>query len=203
MAEETVDEIVVDLGAGGRRLAKHALNLDVDAFAEVDLVADGHALPLGNCTVARIVCTGVLEHVNFPGRLVSEMIRVLRPGGRVYVAVPFVQGYHPGTGTQQDFQRYTQPGLARLLVDFHILECGRSGGPSATLSWILREYLALLFAWNRSIYRVAYVAAGPLTSWLRWLDILVDRFPRALRIACGFCAIVEKPDPVAGRLSST
>jgi SAM-dependent methyltransferase len=192
VADELADALIVDLGAGGFRLAPHVLNVDIGSFPEVDVVADGHALPLGNGTVARVVCTGVLEHVNFPERVVAEMHRVLRPGGRVYVAVPFLQGFHPGTGTSQDFQRYTHVGLTQLLAKFCIAEWGISGGPSAALAWILREYLALPFAWSQGLYRIAYLVAGPLTSWLRWLDVLLDRFPQARRIACGFYVIGEK-----------
>jgi uncharacterized protein YbaR (Trm112 family) len=192
VADEPADSLIVDLGAGERRLAPHVLNVDIGSFPEVDVVADGHALPLGNGTVARVVCTGVLEHVNFPERVVAEMHRVLRPGGRIYAAVPFMQGFHPGSGTDADFQRRTHLGLIQLMAPLEIVESGISGGPSAALAWVLREYLALPFAWNRGLYRIAYLVAGPLTSWLRWLDVLLDRFPQARRIACGFYVIGEK-----------
>ncbi|MBI2087753.1 MAG: hypothetical protein HYT78_03305, partial [Deltaproteobacteria bacterium] len=89
-------------------------------------------------------------------------------------------------------QRYTHVGLAQLLSSFRVVEGGISGGPSAALAWILREYLALPFAWSRRLYALSYLAAGPLTSWLRWLDVLLDRFPQAHRIACGFYLIGEK-----------
>lgn len=187
------DELVVDLGSGSRRLADHVLTIDVGPFPEVDVVGDGHHLPFRDGSVARIICTGVLEHVNIPERVVNEMFRVVRPGGRIYVAVPFIQGFHPGSGTQQDFQRYTHIGLAQLLPSFRILESGISGGPSTALGWILREYMALPFAWSNLLYAIAYRVAGLLTSWLRWLDVLLDRFPQARRIACGFYAIGERP----------
>ena len=187
-------DLVVDLGSGSRRLAEHVLSVDIGPFSEVDLVGDGHRLPFRDGTIARIVCTGVLEHVNFPERVVAEMLRVLRPGGRVYVSVPFMQGFHPGSGTQQDFQRYTHIGLIQLLMPFWTITWGISGGPSAALAWILREFLALPFAWSHRLYAIAYLVAGPLTSWLRWLDVVVDRFPAARRIACGFYVIGEKAE---------
>ena len=189
---------VLDLGSGARRLSNHVVAVDICPLPGLDLVADGHRLPFRSGTVGRIVCTGVLEHVEEPTQVVAEMARVLRPAGRVYIAVPFMQGFHPGGGTQQDFQRYTHVGLLRLLSPFRITEWGISGGPSATLAWILREYLALAFGWNRVLYRMAYAIAGPLTSWLHHLDVLLDRFPQANRIACGFYVIGEK---VGGPLS--
>jgi SAM-dependent methyltransferase len=184
---------IVDLGSGSRHLADHVLTVDVGAFPGVDLVGDGHRLPFRNNSVARIVCTGVLEHVDFPEKVVAEMARVLRPGGRLYVAVPFLQGFHPGSGTEQDLQRYTHIGLLRLLAPFRVVESGISGGPSVALAWILREYLALPFAWSRTGYAIVYRVAGVLTSWLRWFDVALERAPQAGRIACGFYVIGEKP----------
>ena len=189
-------DLIVDLGSGSRHLADHVLTVDVGTFPGVDLVGDGHRLPFRSNSVARIVCTGVLEHVNFPEKVVAEMARVLRPGGRLYVAVPFLQGFHPGSGTQQDFQRYTHVGLLRLLAPFCVVESGISGGPSVALAWILREYLALPFAWSRTGYAIAYRVAGILTSWLRWLDVALERSAQAGRIACGFYVIGEKPERV-------
>lgn len=194
-------ELVVDLGSGSRRLADHVVSMDVTPSPAVDLVGDGHRLPFRDGAVSRIVCTGVLEHVNFPERVVAEMARVLRSGGRVYVAVPFLQGHHPASGTGQDFQRYTHIGLTQLLSPFRVIEGGISGGPSTALAWILREYLALPFAWSPALYPVAYRAAGLLTSWLRWLDVFLDRLPRAHRIACGFYVIGEKPAPAGADAS--
>lgn len=187
------DELVVDLGSGSRRLADRVVSVDIGPFPGVDVVGDGHRLPFRDDSIARIVCTGVLEHVTIPERVVREMVRVLRPGGLAYVSVPFIQGFHPGSGTQQDFQRYTHIGLAQLLASFRILESGTSGGPSTALGWILREYLALPFAWSRLAYAIAYRVAGLLTCWLRWLDVPLERSPQAHRIACGFYAIGERP----------
>lgn len=192
ISEEREGGLVVDLGSGSRRVAASVVTVDIGPFPHVDVVADGHRLPFRNDTVSRIVGTGVLEHVNFPERVVAEMLRILRPGGRIYVAVPFLQGLHPGSGTQQDFHRYTHIGLLQLLAPFTLVEWGISGGPGAALAWVLREYLALPFAWNLGLYRITYFVAGVLTSWLPQLDRLFDRFPQARRIACGFYVIGEK-----------
>jgi uncharacterized protein YbaR (Trm112 family)/SAM-dependent methyltransferase len=186
-------DLIVDLGSGSRRLADHVLTVDVCAFPGVDLVGDGHRLPFRSDSLAGIVCTGVLEHVDFPERVVTEMARVLRPGGRLYVATPFLQGFHPGSGTEQDFQRYTHVGLLRLLAGFRVVESGMSGGPGLALAWMLREYLALPFGWSRTAYAIAHRVAGIATFWLRWFDVALERAPQAERIACGFYVVGEKP----------
>ncbi|HRJ12033.1 MAG TPA: methyltransferase domain-containing protein [Alphaproteobacteria bacterium] len=48
----------------------------------------GEVLPLPDASVDLIVCHTVLEHVRDPEKVVSEMHRVLRPGGRVHLELP-------------------------------------------------------------------------------------------------------------------
>lgn len=48
-------------------------------------VADGAALPLGDGTADHAIFHTVLSHVPDPGPLLSEAVRVLKPGGRLVV----------------------------------------------------------------------------------------------------------------------
>ncbi len=41
----------------------------------------GEKIPLSSASVDRVVCVDVLEHVRDPARVISEVRRVLRPGG--------------------------------------------------------------------------------------------------------------------------
>jgi SAM-dependent methyltransferase len=50
--------------------------------------ADALALPFGEGTFDRIVASEVLEHIPNDGRALSELARVLRPGGTMAVTVP-------------------------------------------------------------------------------------------------------------------
>ena len=184
---------ILDLGSGGRWWGPTVVTMDIDRFPHVGLVGDGHRLPFGDDTLDGVICTGVLEHVDDAEVVTREIWRVIRPRGLIYVAVPFMQGYHPATGTHQDFRRLTHIGLQRLLSTFEQLDFGVSGGPSASLAWILREYLALLLFDGGRGYSLAYLMAGWLTCWMPVLDRWLSRRHKAHRIACGFYLLGRKP----------
>ncbi len=188
---------ILDLGSGSRWWGPTVITMDIDRFPHVSLVGDGHRLPFGDSSLDGVICTGVLEHVSDAEAVSREIWRVLRPAGLVYAAVPFIQGYHPASGTHQDFQRFTHVGLQQLFSAFERLGSGVSGGPSSSLAWILREYLALLFVGRGRLYTVAYLVSGWMTFWLKYLDRILAHREAAHRIACGFYFLGRKPPTVA------
>ncbi|MBX6322050.1 MAG: methyltransferase domain-containing protein [Rhodospirillaceae bacterium] len=112
----------VVLDAGPRRwrslLAdKDFIGLDVEPGENVDRVGDigGDFAALDAALEGRrfgfIVCQHVLEHVRRPWVAAENIQRLLRPGGRCYVGVPWVQAYH---GFPSDYWRFSFPGLAAL-----------------------------------------------------------------------------------------
>lgn len=49
---------------------------------------DGGKLPFKNNSFDRIICSEVLEHVKDDGAVIAEMMRVLKPAGKVIITVP-------------------------------------------------------------------------------------------------------------------
>ena len=104
---------VLDVGAGTgryRHLFAHCTYLSHD-FAQyegtsvgplrdewhydrLDYVSDITALPLDDASVDAILCTEVLEHVPEPIAAIREMVRLLRPGGRIFLSAPLGSGLH-------------------------------------------------------------------------------------------------------------
>jgi len=148
---------LLDFGCGAGEVVENALDAGfdawgVDSFADIWVqyaeraaalgerirnVADGAALPFADGWFDVVVCNQVMEHVAEPGFVISEMARVLRPGG-VLVAIfptremlvephlkaPFVHWFAPGSRAQ-----------VRMLGIVHALGLG-IGAKDARAVWI-------------------------------------------------------------------
>ncbi|MEX2195759.1 MAG: class I SAM-dependent methyltransferase [Thermoleophilaceae bacterium] len=53
-------------------------------------LGDGQELPFDDGSFDYVLCFETLEHVESPPRLLDELARVCRPGGRVFVSIPWV-----------------------------------------------------------------------------------------------------------------
>lgn len=164
---------VLDLGAGERKRAPHVWNLEIAPVPNTDVVADGHALPFSDASLDAVIVEAVLEHVRDPLGVVGEIERVLKPGGYVCAAVPFLQGFH---GSPEDYQRWTLAGFETLLARFEKVESGNCVGPTAALHWVFREWAGLLVSFG-NVWVAKGVAwfVGWLTSPLLLLDLWLVR----------------------------
>jgi SAM-dependent methyltransferase len=80
---------------------------DVDRV--LDLAAGTGELAHGHFALA--ICCSVLEHVRRPWDMAANLTRLLRPGGALYVAVPWVWRYHP---YPDDYFRFSWRGIAEI-----------------------------------------------------------------------------------------
>jgi ubiquinone/menaquinone biosynthesis C-methylase UbiE len=76
-----------------------------------DIISDITAIPVESGTFDAVMCTEVLEHVPHPVDAIKEMVRVLRPGGKIIITAPFVSlthfaPYHYSTGFNRYFYEY-------------------------------------------------------------------------------------------------
>lgn len=56
--------------------------------------ADAARLPLADHSMSRVICTEVLEHVEDPGAVMAELVRIGRPGALYLLSVPGAVGEH-------------------------------------------------------------------------------------------------------------
>ena len=108
---------VLDLGAGLRPFAGllpgTTIALDYRPRPDVDLLGDAHRLPFRDDTIDAIVCTEVFEHLLDPPAAARELIRVLKPGGKLVLTTRFCFPLHDRPGDHWRFTSYT---LARLFA---------------------------------------------------------------------------------------
>jgi SAM-dependent methyltransferase len=80
------------------------IRLDFDPRYELDVVADAQVLPFAEGSIDRIRADSVLEHLAYPHHVIRECLRVLRPGGAMLLATPWVFNLH---GYPDDYLRYS------------------------------------------------------------------------------------------------
>jgi len=175
---------LLNLGAGFRSSPTGFLAVDREEYPEVDLRADLTTLPLRDGTVDGILCEMVLEHVPDALGVIREFHRVLKPGGRLYVAVPFLWPYH---ASPHDYWRWTASGVERAFGRFEKIAAGVSGGPTTTLVNVLHEWLAMVLSVNiDALYRLVYLALMPVLFPFKLLDVVVSRHRHAAKVAALF-----------------
>ena len=96
------------------------------------------AMPFADAVFDTVICNAVLEHVRSADKVFAELARVLRPGGHMMLAVPFLQPFHPCPG---DYRRYTQDGLADLAnqAGLTVIAAHPVHSAAQTLGWIAWE----------------------------------------------------------------
>jgi len=187
------DARVLDLGAGERKRAEHVWNLELAPLPNTDVVGDGHALPFRDASLDAVIVEAVLEHVRDPQGVVAEIERVLKPGGVVCAAAPFLQGYHP---SPEDYTRWTLDGFEALFHRFEKMESGNCVGPTAALHWVFREWVGLLVSFgNVWVQKGVGWLVGWLTAPLLLLDVWLVRRKDAHALSSAVYFIGRKGPP--------
>jgi len=118
------NHVVLDAGAGEarhRRFFARGCYVALDSgtgdrawdYSRLDIQGDLERLPLKPGTVDRVLCMVVLEHTRNPRQVLSEFVRVLKPGGVLHMVVPLLWEEHQAP---HDYWRFTRYGV-RLLAD--------------------------------------------------------------------------------------
>lgn len=111
---------LLDLGCGQMQFGRLYTRFDVCGvdhypYPATKIVTDFHrGLPLRERCADVVVLSNVLEHIFYPALLLTEVTRVLRPGGELFIVVPFMIKIHQAP---HDYHRYTNFALQQMVAD--------------------------------------------------------------------------------------
>ena len=125
--------------------------LDLQCKGSPHIQADAENLPLKDAAFDTVVCLEVLEYVTRPPVALNEMRRVLKRGGKLILATPFLHR----ADTPHDYWRFTEHGLRYLLqqTGFDVV-------------WFRAQGSALAAAVNILKYAIYVQPAGRRRRWL-------------------------------------
>jgi SAM-dependent methyltransferase len=166
--------------------------VDIEPGPGVDLVADAHNMHMVQSdSVDCVVTVSTLEHVRYPQKVMKEILRILKPGGILYVSVPFMFPFH---SDPHDFYRFSSDGIRILCEDFECVESGFNRGPASSMCHLLVHYFAILFSFNsRRLYGLNVDLFTWLLYWTKYFDYFVGRYQMAKVIHAGAFYLGRKP----------
>lgn len=139
----SINTSVLDVGVGSApywhlRSDLKWIGLDVVAGPNVEFVLNKDSTwPIESNSIDHILCTQVLEHVENPEFMVSEIRRVLKPGGTIILNAPFLYPFH---GMPNDQARYTTSQLEYFFKKFEVSSIGTLGGVGSSLATIILNF---------------------------------------------------------------
>lgn len=174
------DALLLDVGAGHGDFAqayagRRSISLDVVPYPEVDLACDlAQCVPFRQASFDAIILMNVLEHVyDFHG-LLDALFGLLKPGGSLLLAVPFMIKIHQAPF---DFQRYTHYSLEQM---------ARQHGFEVAL---LEGYYDPIFFLGEGTRNFRYWVLPKLSRPARWLGrgvlVLIEALIAPLKLLVG------------------
>jgi SAM-dependent methyltransferase len=143
---------VLDAGCGNQEYRawlppdSSYIGLDVKPPADI-IVEPGCTWPLADASADAVICTQVIEHVAELETFMNELARVLKPGGKLIISVPFAFNQHE----RRDYRRFTVPGIRALLArDFTNISAVGLGGAGSSSIQMLLNWIELTMSQNRT-----------------------------------------------------
>jgi SAM-dependent methyltransferase len=165
----------------------HYISGDIAPTEHTAVVFDATAIPLTARSVDVVMAVEVLEHMARPDLLLSEAARVLRPGGRLIITVPFMFGVHDF----MDYFRYTPLGLEELLgrCGLSLTETQKRGGTFVASTGLVRNLILNTIVGKPKDWR-----ARGRTKQVRWLASTVVLTPWTLvtYLAIGLDRVMDR-----------
>lgn len=160
------------------------------ANSKVDVYYDGKHLPFGDEYFDSLFCSEVLEHIFDADKILPEIRRVLKPGAKALITVPFAWNEHE---MPFDYARYTEPGIKHLLEKngFKVLAQKKSGNFARTIFQLWALYFFELF---RKLGRPGYILSLLFIAPINIVgSIVLILFPKNQSLYFTNIVLAEKP----------
>lgn len=175
--------LAINLGAGYSDISDSVYNVDLLPYDSVNVICDIENLPFKDNSIDYILNVAVLEHVPNAPAAIAEIYRVLKPGGKLYCFIPFMQAFH---ASPYDFNRYTYEGMKVQFQKFDIQKI-HTIGPTSGMLWIVQEWLAMMLSFGiKPLHTILHMLLMVTTFPIKFIDVLLQFHPFAKNIASGF-----------------
>jgi len=197
-------ESILDMGAGELRYKKYfdhcnyrsqdlCVGDNVWYFESIDIKSSIYNVPVEPNSFEYVLCTQVLEHLEYPEKAFIEFNRVLKYGGKVFLSAPLGQGEHQ---VPYDFFRYTKFGLKSLgeRYGFRMIYIEPHGGIFINLEYMLWQAIGKLIPFGKSIpvrYFLFFLLL-PIKFISGTIFIILDVFDRDKGYTNNYNCIYEK-----------
>ncbi len=191
--------VCLDVGSGHgpyaqplAQITERVIRVDVAARSDgVDVIADLQDMPqVVDESVDSVLCAQVLEHVPRPADALSEIRRVLRPGGALLLTVPHLSVIHEAPN---DFSRFTRYGLPAPAegAGLEVEEIHEAGGflsfVSHPVSYVLLAATAAIPGLRDVVWALNYLLG------VRLLGALENSIGAVATTPCNYVMLARKP----------
>lgn len=171
---------VVDLGCGTTPYKEDILSV-ADEYIGVDWQNSLHdqthvdvfadlcdRLPFEDAYADTVTSFQVMEHLPEPEIFLSESFRILKPGGKLLLTVPFMWHVHEAP---YDYFRYTRHGLEYLLKKHHFTQIKIDETTGFWQMWVLKfNYHTMRYA--KGPLKIFWI---PIWWWGQWISPFLDK----------------------------
>lgn len=153
---------------------------------EIDIYGCATNIPQENNSYDTVFCGTVLEHIEEPGKAISEMNRVLKENGIVILTAPFFWHLHE---EPRDFYRFTKYGLRYLFEKngFSIVELQAFSGFYVTF---LQELVYYMQRFKRG--RIFSSVITVFGSIIQAVAYLLNKHDKSENFTCLYLVVARK-----------
>ena len=160
---------LLDLGCGTRPYKdiyspSHSVWIaaDLATRSTIDVRLRADFLPFGDSSFDTVVVTEVIEHLQYPPKVIAEIARVLKPAGRLVLTWPFAYSLHE---LPHDYVRFTEFGMTMTLEQhgLKVESLRRRGDMFSVLATLVGQLLA-----GFGVLVTRTPVLGPLLRFISW-----------------------------------